>query len=410
MGEAPVPQSGSVNAALDDLRVIDLSRSFWSALAGTMLADFGADVIHVSDPDSPPVWQAELEPEAQWDYLAELAHRNKRSAAICLDDPAGSDLIERLVDQADILLVDWPSAELAERGWGAEEFRASRPRLIVARGTGFGPEGPDRDLPADDAIAAARTGVMPTLPQPGQPPVFPESGSMYTALMLAFGIMAAVHHRAESGQGQIVDASLLGGNMYGASLDLQAYLAIRGDAFLGPMAQKDRGNPMSGTLFMTKDERWVTLTMPDTDRWWPDFSVLIGVSTNDARFDDHVKRTEVNRSELMAVIEKAIRRRDAAEWRASFEERGLSADVIEEFNYPADDLEARRNRYVLALEDSSRGAFKTLGFPIHLSQTPARLDRRPPTRGQHTARILHDLLGLSEGEIDALEMQRAIRA
>ncbi|MBJ22734.1 MAG: hypothetical protein CL933_25260 [Deltaproteobacteria bacterium] len=406
----PAPPLSASHAALDDLRVIDLSRSFWSALAGTMLADFGADVIHVHDPDMPHAWQAELEPEAQWDYLAELAHRNKRSAAIRSDDATGSDLIERLFDRADVLLVDWPIAELTARGWSAEALRADRPHLIVARGSGFGPEGPDCDLPADDAIAAARTGVMPTLPQPGQPPVFPESGSMYTAIMLAFGVMAAVHHRAESGQGQIVDASLLGGNMYGASLDLQAYLAIRGEAFLGPMAQADRGNPMSGTLFMTKDDRWVTLTMPDTDRWWPDFSTLIGVRPDDARFDDHLKRTEEHRSELISVIEDAIRLRDAAEWRASFEARGLSADVIEEFDYPAEDLEARRNRYVLALEDSSRGAFKTLGFPIHMSQTPARLDRRPPTQGQHTARILHDLLDLSEGEIDALGTQGVIRA
>jgi len=399
----------STNSALDDLRVIDLSRSLWSALAGTMLADFGADVIHVQEPDSGYAWEAELVAEASWDYLAELAHRNKRGLAIRMDDPAGAHLVEGLFDQADVLLVDWPIEELAARGWDAEQLRADRPELIVARGSGFGPQGPDRDLPADDLLAAARTGVMPTLPQPGQPPVFPESGPMYTAIMLAFGVMTAVHHRAESGRGQIVDASLLAGNMYGASLDLQAYLAIRGDAFLGPIAQADRGNPMSGTLFMTKDERWVTLTMPDTDRWWPDFSHLIGVAIDDSRFDDHEKRTATHRSELMAVIEEAIRSRSAVDWRAAFQECGLSADVIQEFDYPEQDVEARRNRYVLALEDSSRGAFKTLGFPIHMSQTPARLDRRPPTRGQHTARILHDLLGLSEGEIDELEMQGTIR-
>jgi crotonobetainyl-CoA:carnitine CoA-transferase CaiB-like acyl-CoA transferase len=399
-----------MNSALDDLRVIDLSRSFWSALAGTMLADFGADVIHVQPPAEGFVWEADLVPGAGWDYLAELAHRNKRGLAIRMDEESGAGLVERLFDQADVLLVDWPLEELAAQGWEAERLRVDRPELIVARGTGFGPEGPDRGLPADDVLAAARTGLMPTLPRPGRPPVFPESGPMYTAVMLAVGIMAAVHHRAESGRGQIVDASLLAGNMYGASLDLQAYLAIRGDAFLGPMAQADRGNPMSGTLYMTSDERWVTLTMPDTDRWWPGFASLIGVAADDPRFDDHEKRTAAHRSELMTVIDEAIRGRSASDWRAAFAERGLSADVIEEFDYPADDVEARRNRYILDLEDSSRGSFKTLGFPIFMSQTPARLDGRSPTRGQHTARILHDLLGLSESEIDALETQGTIRA
>jgi crotonobetainyl-CoA:carnitine CoA-transferase CaiB-like acyl-CoA transferase len=150
--------------------------------------------------------------------------------------------------------------------------------------------------------------------------------------------------------------------------------------------------------------------MPDTDRWWPDFSTLIGVATNDPRFDDHEKRTTAHRSELMAVIEEAIRSRNAFDWRTAFQEKGLSADVIEEFDYPAKDLEARRNGYVLHQEDSTRGAFKTLGFPIYMSETPARMDRRPPTRGQHTARILHDLLDLSEDEIDALQTEGTIRA
>ena len=196
-----------------------------------------------------------------------------------------------------------------------------------------------------------------------------------------------------------------------ARVSRQATIEPRGEFHdLGPMAQADRGNPMSGTLYMTSDERWVTLTMPDTDRWWPGFASLIGVAADDPRFDDHEKRTAAHRSELMTVIDEAIRGRSASDWRAAFAERGLSADVIEEFDYPADDVEARRNRYILDLEDSSRGSFKTLGFPIFMSQTPARLDGRAPTRGQHTARILHDLLGLSESEIDALETQGTIRA
>ncbi len=173
--------------------------------------------------------------------------------------------------------------------WSRSEKRASttsrsprgNPGLIYARGSGFGPEGPDRDLPALDELAAARTGMMPILPQPGQPPVYPGHGQMYTAVMLAFGVLTALHHRRQTGEGQQVDTSLLAGNMYGASLDLQAFLAIGGERFLQPISRLDAGNPMSGTMYMSADGLWVTLTMPDTDRWWPAFAPLVDLDVAD---------------------------------------------------------------------------------------------------------------------------------
>src|SRR5262249_41629545 len=96
-----------------------------------------------------------------------------------------------------------------------------RPDLVIARATGFGPRGPDRELPALDELAAARIGQMPILPQPGEPPVYPGTGPMYTAVMLALGVCLALHHRAETGEGQVVDVSPPAGGMYGARLDLQ---------------------------------------------------------------------------------------------------------------------------------------------------------------------------------------------
>jgi formyl-CoA transferase len=99
-----------------------------------------------------------------------------------------------------VIAVDRPLREAAERGWDYESLAALRPDLIYARGSGFGPEGPDHDLPALDELAAARTGMMPILPQPGRPPVYPGHGQMYTTVMLAFGVSGA-HHRARTGEG-----------------------------------------------------------------------------------------------------------------------------------------------------------------------------------------------------------------
>jgi crotonobetainyl-CoA:carnitine CoA-transferase CaiB-like acyl-CoA transferase len=232
---------------------------------------------------------------------------------------------------------------------------------------------------------------------------------MYTAVMLAFGVLTALHHRRNTGEGQEVDASLFAGNMYGASLDLQAYLAIGGERMLQPISRLDAGNPMSGTMYRSEDGPWVTLTMPDTDRWWPAFAPLVELDVADPRFDTHDKRCGENRLEMMQVLEGAFRRRPAAHWRERFQEHQLSADIIESYEFPAADPQVFRNRYLIELDDPSLGKQTMLGFPIFMSDTPARLARGAPARGQHGAAILAERLGLSEDDITALRDAGTIR-
>ena len=251
-------------SALQDLIVVELTSEFWSGVGAALLADFGATVVRIEAPGA-----AARECAGGWDAEAELAQRNKRSVSVDLGSEAGRDVVRELVAGAQVFVTDWPLANLTEIGLDYTHLCKHRPDLIYARGSGFGPLGPDRDLPAIDELAAARTGMMPILPQPGQPPVYAGAGQMYTAVMLALGVSIALHHWRETGEGQEVDVSLLAGNMYGASLDLQAFLAMGGERFLRPVSRLDAGNPMSGVLYPSADGRWVCLTMPDTDRWWP---------------------------------------------------------------------------------------------------------------------------------------------
>jgi formyl-CoA transferase len=392
-----------MNKALDGIRAVDLTVEFWGSIGAALLGDFGAEVIRVDGlKGSPAVGEADDLAPGAWNARAELAQRNKQSLAVDLASDRGRALVRDLVAKADVVLTDRSRQELAALGLDYATLARVKPDLIYARGSGFGPKGPDADLPAIDELAAARTGMMPILPQPGQPPVFPGHGQMYTAVMLAFGILTALHHRAKTGEGQEVDTSLLAGNMYGASLDLQAYLAIGGERMLQPISRLDAGNPMSGTVYMSSDGPWVTLTMPDTDRWWPIFAPLVDLTVDDPRFDTHDKRCGANRLEMMQVLEEAFRRRPAAHWRAMFQEHQLSADIIESYEFPVADAQVYRNRYLVEIDDPSAGKQTTLGFPIFMSETPARLARRAPASGQHGAEILHDLLGLSEDEITAL--------
>lgn len=402
---------GAMSTALEDVVLVDFTTEFWASLGAALLGDFGARVIRVenlSESRGRPPERDGQHPPAAWDYRSELAQRNKRSLGVNLDEKSGREILEALVRNADVFLTDRPFSLLERRGWDYPAFSSLKPDLIYARGSGFGPKGPDRDLPALDELAAARTGMMPILPQPGQPPVYPGAGQMYTTVMLAFGILTALHHRQHTGEGQEVDASLFAGNMYGASLDLQAFLAMGGERFLHPVSRLDAGNPMSGTLYRSQDGRWVTLTMPDTDRWWPDFSELVGLDVADPRFDTHEKRCGESRLALMEALEEAIGRRPGAHWRSVFDEKQLSADVIEAYSYPAADEQVFRNRYILELNHPSLGRIKTLGFPIFMSDSPARLRRGAPCLGQHSAEILHEMLGYSENRIGELEASGVI--
>ena len=397
--------------ALGDLIVVELTTELWSALAGSMLGDFGATVVRVETPDAERIGNGGEGPiagDTGWDGEAELAHRNKRSVAVDPSSEEGRRVIRELIAAADILLTDWPESSLEQCGFDYASVSADNAKLIYARGSGFGPKGPDADLPAIDELAAARTGMMPIMQQPGQPPVYAGAGVMYTAVMLALGVSIALHHREETGEGQEVDASLYASNMYGASLDVQAFIAMGGDRFLNPIDRMDAGNPMSGVLYPAADGKWVCLTMPDTERWWPGLAKVVGLEVDDSRFDTHEKRCGENRLLMIEVLEELFRGKPSEHWKRELTAHQLSADVIEEFDYAVNDPQAIRNRYIIDIDRPGLESTKSVGFPVFMSDTPARLDRMAPALGQHTAQVLHDVLGYSEERIGDLAEAGAI--
>ncbi|WP_018992139.1 CaiB/BaiF CoA transferase family protein [Aromatoleum toluclasticum] len=392
-----------MSRALDDVVVLDLTRQFCTSLSAAFLADFGARVIRL---DLPPVRTSS---DGRWNHEVDLIHRNKESLAIDPASARGAALLHQLVAKADVIVTDWQRDELAALGIDYAGASALRTDIVFGRISGFGPQGPDAELPPIDELAAARTGMMPILPQPGQPPIYTGAGAMHATVMLAFGVVTALLHRQDSGEGQEVDVSLFGANMYAGALDIQAFLAIgEGDRFLNPISRMDVSNPMSGSLYPSADGRWVTLTMPDTDRWWPAFSVAVSIAADDPRFDTHDKRTETNRLELIRELEAAFGKQPGGHWRQVFQEKQMSADVIERFDYPANDPQVLANRYILELDHPSFGPVKSLGFPIFMSDSPARLDRLAPCVGQHGPQVLADLLGYPQEAIQQLRADRVL--
>jgi crotonobetainyl-CoA:carnitine CoA-transferase CaiB-like acyl-CoA transferase len=134
----------------------------------------------------------------------------------------------------------------------------------------------------------------------------------------------------------------------------------------------------------------------------------VGIDVNDERFDSHEKRCVTNRLALIEELEAGFQKQPGAHWRQLFSEQQMSADVIEQFDFPADDPQVKVNRYILELDHPSHGKIKTLGFPIYMSDSPARLDSLAPCVGQHTEKVLHELLGYPEDAIYQLTAEGII--
>ncbi|MCP5091937.1 MAG: hypothetical protein GY949_13540 [Gammaproteobacteria bacterium] len=395
-----------MSKALDDIVVLDLTKSFSASLTAAFLADFGARVVRIDFLSEDRSRDAKDE---RWDHESDLIHRNKQSLALDPKGETGGRILEELLAKADVLVTDWPLPDLEAAGLDYPSVRKLRADVVFGRVSGFGLEGPDKDLPAIDELAAARTGMMPILQQPGEPPIYTGAGAMHSTALLALGIVLALVHRQATGEGQQVDTSLFAANMYAASLDLQAFLAIgHGDRLLNPISRLDVSNPMSPGIYPSADGRWVTLTMPDTDRWWPDLAEIVGLDPDDERFNSHDKRTEENRCALIEELEKGFVKEPGSHWRQVFMDKQMSADVIEQFDYPASDPQAFANRYILKLDHPSFGEVKSLGFPVFMSDTPARLDGLAPCVGQHSAEVLHELLGYSEDAIFELTRENVV--
>ena len=141
------------------------------------------------------------------------------------------------------------------------------------------------------------------------------------------------------------------------------------------------------------DGCWVTLAMPDTDKYWPAFAEITGLAVDAPRFNSHEKRCEENRLEMLALLEEIFHAKPGSHWKSELDRKQLPADVIEKYAYPASDTAAEANRYIVDVEHPDAGAVKSLGFPVHMAAHPAEIRRRVPAPGEHTDEILEELRG-----------------
>ncbi|MCH8900791.1 MAG: CoA transferase [Chloroflexi bacterium] len=399
--------------ALDGIRVIDLTVWFQGPVAAQHLADFGAEVIHIERPQGGDLARGvrtiKAVPVGDWNQYFLVINRNKKSMAVDLKEPAGREILHRLVRESDVFLANVADDNLAQWQLTYEELREINPRLIYAIASGYGRYG-EVTKPSFDMTVQALTGIMTRLGEPGQPPIYAGmgSGDAIGGLMCALGILLALYHRKQTGKGQQVNASLYGAQLFMAAPTLQAYLATESEQFSRQQSRKDAPNPL-WNRYQAKD-KWLFLCMANDDANWSRLcESLDGPElAADSRFSTAAGR-ERHAAELIELLDGALRQRTAEEWMERWQRLDIVAGPINNLADLAQDPQAWENDYFVETycEEVQRDV-TVRGLPIGLSKTPASVRSLGPELGQHTEEILVDTLGYSWDQVGELKSQGVI--
>lgn len=402
-----------MTAALEGIRVIDLTVWFQGPVAAQHLADFGAEVIHVERPQGGDLGRGvrtiKALPVGDWNQYFLVINRNKKSMALNLNNPTGRQIMYRLVEKSDVFLSNLGYENLVRWDLSYEKLREINPRLVYAMASGYGRYS-QINKPSFDMTVQALTGLMSRLGEPGQPPIYVGmgSGDAMGGLMAALGILLALHHRDRTGEGQFIDASLYGAQLFMAAPTLQGYLATGSDLFSQQQSRKSARNPLWNT-YPTKD-KWVFLCLHNTDANWSLLCQSLDdqALSADPRFDSAEKRRQ-NAAALVEALEGVLQRRTAEEWMQRWRPLGIAASPINNMADLVQDPQAWENDYLVkAYCEEVQREVMVRGLPITLSKTPGAVRSLGPELGQHTEEIVVETLGYTWEEVVEFKNQGAI--
>ncbi len=390
---------------LAGIRVIDFGRFIAGPYCAMLLADMGADVIRVDRRHgSEDRYIAAITESGEGGGFLSL-NRNKRSLTLDSSKPESAEIIRRLVQGADVVVANLPINVLKSMRLDYESLKAIKPDIILARISTFGPDGPYANRVGFDTVAQAMSGAMSLTGFPGAPVrgivPFADYG---TALHTVFGVMVALYHRLQTGEGQIVDGSLLSTSI----AFVQGLLAER--TVLG-IERKQLGNTSfyaaPADAYKTKDG-WIVVSVVGNDmfvRW----ARLVGHADfiTDPRFATDQLRAD-NREAITEAMNQWLATRTTEQAIAELEKARIPAGPVLELDQVLEDPQVKA-RELLRYVDHP-GAAKPVPLAdtaVRLSATPGGIRSRAAALGEHTDEVLGEI-GYSDDEISALRAAEVV--
>jgi crotonobetainyl-CoA:carnitine CoA-transferase CaiB-like acyl-CoA transferase len=376
-------------AALENIKVVDLTRTLAGPFCTMMLGDMGADVIKIEEPERgdetrswTPFWNGESTQFVSF-------NRNKRSLTVNLKDKDGIDLVLALTRKADVIIESFRTGALERMGLGYEAVKEVKPDIIYCSISGYGRTGPMAEKPGYDLLIQAYSGLMSLTGEPDGMPLRVGFSlvDLFTGMMAYGSIVTALYHREQTGQGQQIEAALLDGQVAAMSYHATAYFATG----VAPHRMGSGHPSLVPYQSFPASDGFFILGVANEGLWRrfcqaierPDLMEDPRFSTNDDRV--------AHRTECVDALSQIFRTRTVAEWVEVISAAGVPCGPINRVSDVVNDPQVLARNMIADIPHPNVPDLKVPNSPLKLAETPAAIRRSPPLLGQHNEEVLAEL-------------------
>ncbi len=405
-------------AILSGIRVVEMSVWMSGAVTGVMLADLGAEVIKVEPPGGFPgraplkvngASTTKIINDQEVNAAYEAIEHNKKNMTLDLTSERGREALYKLIGKSDVFIHNLNPHQVEELNIDYPTLSPCNPRLVYGVITGYGQDGPDRVVPAEDLTSMARSGLMYAA-HAGKDPTYLVGmlSETINGNLLAHGILAALIKREDTGEGQEVSVSQLAASMWLHQSRININL-LNGQEFQ-EYIRSEAANPLLN-WYKCQDDKWISLSSHQADKYWSDHCEILGIKNleHDPKFENIDVRAE-NAPELIAIMDKIFATKMREEWLQIHKQAksGLAVTPLNSVPELSADPQNLANNYIISFKHPIAGEMLTIGNPVEYTKTPVSERKSAPQLGEHTEEVLTELCGYSPEEIATMASEGII--
>ena len=391
---------------LHGIKVLDLTRVLAGPYATMLLSDLGAEVIKIEQPGTGDESRNFGPFKNGFSLYFMSVNRGKRSVTLNLKTERGQMIFKQLLEQTDILVENFRPGTMQKLGLDYDTLKREKPSLIYAACSGFGQTGPYAQQGAYDMIIQGMGGIISITGEPEGPPVRVGTSisDITAALFTTIGVLSALHHRNQTGNGQFVDVAML-----------DSLVAVLENAVVRYFATGEPPKPLGARhpaitpfeAFASADGHIIIALGNDT--LWAKFCEYVGrvELISDTRFQTNADRTD-NHSALFPILSAIMSQRTTADWVAALSTIGVPCGPINTMDKVVSHPQVQAREMITRIAHQITGEVAVPGVPIKLSETPGSVDTPAPSLGEHTTEVLTGLLGMPPEEVETLRRDGVI--
>lgn len=396
-----------MNAPLENIKVLDLTRILAGPYCTMMLGDMGAEIIKVENPkngDDTRGWGPPFLKGVSTYFIS--VNRNKKSMTLNLKENKGKEILRKLIKQCDVMVENFRPGTLDNLGFSWPEIQKINDKIIFASVSGFGQTGPRKNEPGFDVVIQGEGGIMSITGEPDGPPtkVGASIGDITAGMLAAQGILLGLYTREKTGKGQMVDISMLDGQISLLTYHANAFFAT------GKVPNRRGNRHPSITPYETYKCKDGFLNLGvGNDSLWVKFCDAVGLDKikDDQRFQINAERVK-NREQLEKILIPFFENYELKEIIEILRNNGIPCGPINNLEDALNNPQVIQREMVQEIEIPEIGKTKITGVPIKMSATPGSIRMPPPSLGEHTNQILKNYLDISNSEIEHLREKNII--